>query len=479
MAGTIKEISEKLQSGQIDPVDLLQNYLDRIEKYDGTIKSFLDIEKEQAMQEAKASSERIKAGKALSIYDGIPVGIKDNMTHKGRAVQCASKLLEGFISPYTATAIQKLKDKGFIPVGRLNMDEFAMGSSTENSAYQVTRNPHDTDRAPGGSSGGSAAAVAADLMPVALGSDTGGSIRQPASFCGITGLKPTYGTVSRYGLIAFASSLDQIGPLAKNVDDAAIIYDVIKGHDKHDSTSLPDEAHKPPSYIIKKLKIGYPAALLKDINADVKASFDAVLTFLKEELATEGEMVEIDLPHQKYGIPVYYLTATSEASANLARFDGVRYGRRSPEASSLAEIYEFSRTQGFGDEVKRRILLGTYSLSSGFYDAFYGKAQKLRNLIQKDYLEAFKTVDAIIMPTSPIAPFKIGEKIDDPVSMYLSDLFTVGASLAGIPALAVPSPFEKLPLGVQIQGPFFSENMLFEIGRAIESKFPAAAPQLD
>lgn len=465
----LSDLSRDLAAKKISPVELLNETLGKIEKHDGTIKAFLTVEKEQALEAAKKSAERIQQGKALSPYDGIPIGIKDNIVTAGRVTQCASKILDGFISPYSSTVIEKLQALGFVTIGRLNMDEFAMGSSTENSAFQITRNPFDTERAPGGSSGGSAAAVAAGFLPVALGSDTGGSIRQPAAFCGLSGLKPTYGTVSRYGLVAFASSLDQIGPLAHTVADVEIVHNAIKGFDPKDSTTMPDSAYKKWSGSLGDIRLGVDEKMLEGLSAEVRESFDKTLNFLKGKVKSVSP---VSLPNQKYGIPVYYLVATSEASANLARFDGVRYGHRSGDAKNLAELYEKSRTEGFGPEVKRRILLGTYSLSSGYYDAFYGKAQAVRALIQKDYNEAFQKVDAILMPATPSPAFKIGEKTSDPVQMYLSDVLTVGASLAGVPALSVPGPAAGLPIGMQLQGPNFSEDMLFALGKAVEAEFP-------
>lgn len=474
----LKELSQKLQNKETTPVELLQSYLDRIDQHEEKIGAFVELDREAALAEAKAATERIASGNALSEYDGIPIGIKDNIVIKGRASSCASKILEGFVSPYTATAIERLQAKGFIPVGRLNMDEFAMGSSTENSAYKVTKNPHDLERTPGGSSGGSAAAVAAGFFPVTLGSDTGGSIRQPAAFNGVFGLKPTYGTVPRYGLVAFGSSLDQIGPLSRHAQDSRIIYEIIKGHDPHDSSSVPAELYRKKSYDLKKLKIGIPRDLISELSDEVRDSFEKTVEFLKNSVATEGEVVDVSLPNQKYGVPVYYLTATSEASANLARFDGVRYGNRTKEASNLNDLYEKTRTDGFGSEVKRRILLGTYALSSGYYDAFYGKAQKTRRLIRDDYVKAFESVDLIVMPVATTPAFKIGEKTSDPVEMYRADLLTVGASLAGIPASSVPGPCEGLPIGIQLQGDFFSEELLFDVAAKIEEEFPAPEPKL-
>jgi aspartyl-tRNA(Asn)/glutamyl-tRNA(Gln) amidotransferase subunit A len=465
----LSDLSRDLAAKKISPVELLNQTLELVGKHDDKIKAFLAVEKDQALAEAKKSADRIQAGKALSPYDGIPIGIKDNIVTAGRVTQCASKILDGFISPYSSTVIEKLQALGFITVGRLNMDEFAMGSSTENSAFQITRNPFDTERAPGGSSGGSAAAVAAGFLPVALGSDTGGSIRQPAAFCGLAGLKPTYGTVSRYGLVAFASSLDQIGPLAHSVEDVEIIHNAIKGHDAKDSTTMPDSAYPKWGGQISDIRLGVDEKMLEGLSSEVRESFDKTLNFLKGKVKS---VASVSLPNQKYGIPVYYLVATSEASANLARFDGVRFGHRAKDVKNLNELYERSRTEGFGAEVKRRILLGTYSLSSGYYDAFYGKAQAVRALIQKDYYEAFTKVDAILMPSTPSPAFKIGEKTSDPVQMYLSDVLTVGASLAGIPALAVPGPANGLPIGMQLQGANFSEDMLFALGKVIEAEFP-------
>ncbi|MBV6492042.1 MAG: Glutamyl-tRNA(Gln) amidotransferase subunit A [Turneriella sp.] len=465
----IEDLSRNLVAKKISPIELLNETLSKIEKHDAKIQAFLSVEKEEALNAAKASAERIQAGKALSPYDGIPIGIKDNIVTKGRTTQCASKILEGFQSPYSATVVEKLQALGFVTIGRLNMDEFAMGSSTENSAFQVTKNPHDVTRAPGGSSGGSAAAVAAGYLPVSLGSDTGGSIRQPAAFCGLAGLKPTYGTVSRYGLVAFASSLDQIGPLAHTVNDVEIIHNAIKGHDAKDSTSVPNEAYTQWKGKLSDIRLGVDEKMLEGLSKEVRISFDKTLAFLKGKVKS---VTPVSLTNQKYGIPVYYLVATSEASANLARFDGVRFGHRASDAKNLNELYEKSRTEGFGAEVKRRILLGTYALSSGYYDAFYGKAQAVRTLIQKDYQIAFQSVDAILMPAAPSPAFKLGEKTSDPVQMYLSDVLTVGASLAGIPALSVPGPTDGLPIGMQLQGPNFSEDMLFALGKAVEAEFP-------
>lgn len=473
----LKELSQKLQKKEISAVEILQDYLAKIKEHDTKIGAFLELEEEFALQEAKLAQERWEKNKNLSEFDGIPIGIKDNIVTKGRKTTCASKILTGYISPFSATVIEKLQARGFVTMGRLNMDEFAMGSSTENSAFQITRNPHDLSRSPGGSSGGSAAAVSAGFLPAALGSDTGGSIRQPAAFCGIVGLKPTYGTVSRYGLVAFASSLDQIGPLTASVGDCEILYEIIKGYDQKDSTTVPWEKYQYFSKNVEDLKIGYDETLLDGCEETVKQSFLKTLEYLKKDVLTRGDIRAVKLPHQKYGIAVYYLTATSEASANLARFDGVRYGFRA-KAENMRDLYEKSRTEGFGTEVKRRILLGTFALSSGYYDAYYAQAQKVRALIRQDYLNAFKEVDVLILPTSPTVAFRIGEKVQDPLQMYLSDIFTVGASLAGIPALSVPGPTDSLPVGIQLQGPYFSESILFSVAKKIEEAFPVKLAKL-
>ena len=465
-----KDLSRKLKNGDTTSVNIVKSLISRVEQINPQIGAFIDIDKDDLMRQAEESDTRRNGNSLLSEYDGIPVAIKDNILIEGQVVECASKILSGFKAPYSATVINKLKAMGFLTYGRLNMDEFAMGSSTENSALQLTRNPYDVERTPGGSSGGSAAAVASGMAVAALGSDTGGSVRQPASFCSVVGLKPTYGTVSRYGLVAFASSLDQVGPLTSCIDDSQILYEAMAGRDKNDSTSV--ELQSLPEKPIEKLVIGIDPSLVEQCDASTKKSFERVLNVVRGRCSVK----EISLPNQKYANQVYYITATSEASANLARFDGVRYGSRSNNAENLVDLYEKSRSEGFGEEVKRRILLGTFALSSGYYDAFYGKAQKVRRLIQEDYLQAFKEVDAIVLPVSPSAAFKIAEKTKNPVEMYLSDLFTVGASLAGIPAISVPGPFEELPIGIQIQGPFFSEKRLFSIGRLIESEFVKTNP---
>ncbi len=477
MMQNIISLSKELEAQRTTSVDILQNYLSSIQSLNPKLNAFIQLSAENALQLAKESDARRQTGEPLSMWDGIPIGIKDNIALEGHLLECASKILRGYVSPYSATVVHKLQGKGMIPIGRLNMDEFAMGSSTENSSIGITKNPYDLQRTPGGSSGGSACAVAAGLMPATLGSDTGGSIRQPAAFCGIVGLKPTYGTVSRHGLVAFSSSLDQIGPLTNTVEDCSILYNIIKGFDPNDSTSLPDHLYKEKDHDKNQIRIGYPPDLLEKCSDAVKESFQRVLDFIRSEVTSKDRIIEIEMPYQKYAIPSYYITATSEASSNLARFDGIRYGNRMG-SENMEKVYEESRTKGFGSEVKRRILLGTFALSSGYYDAFYAKAQKIRKLIQMAYQDIFEKVDVILLPTAPTEPFLLGEKIDDPIEMYLSDELTVSASLAGIPALSVPGFFEHLPIGIQLQGTFFSEKFLFNIARKIETAFPSKKPSL-
>src|SRR5579859_4969504 len=410
-------------------------------------------------------------GETLPPLGGVPVGIKDVMSTRGVRTTAGSKILEKYIPPYDSTAVARMEAAGAMVLVKMNCDEFAMGSSNENSAFQPVRNPRDLTRVPGGSSGGSAAAVAADMAVAALGTDTGGSIRQPASFCGVVGLKPTYGRVSRYGLIAFASSLDHIGPLTKTVKDAAIVLHTIAGRDPMDSTSadvpVPDyvaELDKP----IKGMKIGVAKEYLGEgLDAEVRSAIEAAI----QKLAKMGcEIVEVSLPHTKYAIPAYYLVATAEASSNLARFDGVRYGFRAKDARSLSDMYRRTRDHGFGAEVKRRIMLGTYALSAGYYDAYYLKAQRVRTLLTRDFEEAFKKVDAIVAPTCPTAAFKLGEKVDDPLAMYLADIYTVTANLAGIPGISIPVGLskEKLPIGMQIFGRHFDESTILRVANAYE-----------
>ncbi len=454
---SIKELRKLLESKKITPTELIEIFKNRIENLDSKIKSFVRTNFERAFKEAQTKKE----GKLAYI----PFAVKDNICIKGEEITCCSKILKGFISPYDATVIERLKNEGAIIIGITNMDEFAFGSSTENSCYFPTHNPFDLERVPGGSSGGSAASVSAGFVPFALGSDTGGSIRQPASFCGVIGFKPTYGRVSRYGLIAFGSSLDQIGPITRTVQDCALILSIISGKDSKDSTSVEIEVPDFEEGLekeIKGLKIGLPKEyFVAGIQEEVK---EKVLEGVKILEKLGVSVKEISLPHTKYAIPAYYIVAPSEASSNLSRFDGVQYGLRK-ESADLAEMYEVTRADGFGLEAKRRILLGTFCLSSGFYEAYYLKGLKTRTLIKRDFESAFKEVSLIVTPTSPTPAFKIGEKIKDPLSMYLSDVFTVPVNLAGLPAISVPCGLSKenLPIGMQIIGPAFREDLILRL----------------
>jgi len=470
---TISELAAKLAKREVSAREALQSCLDRIARVDGSIHAFISHDGADALAQAEAADKLISQGGngASRPLLGIPIAVKDVLAVKGQPLNCGSKILGQFVSPYDATVVEKLKAAGAIVFGRLNMDEFAMGSSTENSAFGVTRNPWDPTRIPGGSSGGSAAAVAADEVIAALGSDTGGSIRQPAALCGCVGLKPTYGRVSRYGLVAFASSLDQVGTFTKDARDAATVLGVIGGHDARDSTSVPQPV---PDYAaaldrkIKGLKLGLPKEyMIGGLDPEVKAAVDAAV---KQLQSLGAEIVEISLPHTDYAVATYYIIATAEASANLARFDGIRYGLRVGGADPV-ELYSKTRGAGFGAEVKRRIILGTYVLSSGYYDAYYLRAQKVRTLIRNDFLKAFETVDAIVTPTTPTAAFKIGEKSDDPLQMYLSDIFTISCNLAGICGISLPCGFTKspkLPIGLQLLGKPFGEETLLKIAHAYE-----------
>jgi aspartyl-tRNA(Asn)/glutamyl-tRNA(Gln) amidotransferase subunit A len=469
----IGELTSKLSKHEISAREVTESCLAQIGRYDGRIHAFLSYDAADALAQADAA-DRIyseNGGDSSRPLLGIPVAIKDVLAVKNQPLNCASKILGNFTSPYDATAIEKLKAAGAIVFGRLNMDEFAMGSSTENSAFGVTRNPWDPTRIPGGSSGGSAAAVAANECIASLGTDTGGSIRQPAALCGCVGLKPTYGRVSRYGLVAFASSLDQIGPLTKNVRDAALLLGVLSGHDRRDSTSLSEPV---PDYTrglngeVKGLKIGLPREyLVGGLDVEVKGAVDAAVKKFQE---LGAEIVEISLPHTDYAVATYYIIATAEASANLARFDGIRYGTR-VDGNDPVELYSRTRGAGFGAEVKRRIILGTSVLSSGYYDAYYLRAQKVRTLIRNDFLTAFEKVDAILTPTSPTAAFKIGEKSEDPLQMYLSDIFTISCNLAGICGISLPCGFTKapkLPIGLQILGKPLGEETMLRLAHAYE-----------
>src|SRR5947209_2501414 len=468
---TIDAARSAIQERKTTSMSLVESFYTRIQKEDSAIGAYLTLTRERALEQADRMDRMAAEGKPLPPLGGVPVAIKDVMCTRGVRTTAGSKILENFIPPHDSTAVARLEAAGAVVLGKANCDEFAMGSSNENSAFHPVRNPRDSSRVPGGSSGGSAAAVAADMAVAALGSDTGGSIRQPASFCGVVGLMPTYGRVSRYGLIAFASSLDHIGPLAKTVRDAATVLGVIAGRDPMDSTSadvpVPDyvaELEKP----VSGLKIGVAKEYFGEgLDTQVRKAVETAI----QKLAELGcEIIEVSLPHTKYAIPTYYIVATAEASSNLARFDGVRYGFRAPEARTLSQMYRCTRDLGFGAEVKRRIMLGTYALSAGYYDAYYLKAQRVRTLLTRDFEDAFRKVDAIVTPTSPTAAFKLGEKVDDPLAMYLADIYTVTADLAGIPGISVPcgETRENLPIGLQILGKHFDEATILRVPHAYE-----------
>ncbi len=468
---SINELVEGIAKGTTSAVEAARLCFRRIDEEDATIHSFLSIDRERAMARAAEIDANATTGEALPMLAGIPMGIKDVLVVDGMPATAGSKILEGYQPPYTATAVRKLIDAGAVLLGKLNCDEFAMGSSNENSAYGPVRNPYDTERVPGGSSGGSAAAVAAGMAVATLGSDTGGSIRQPASFCGVVGVLPTYGRVSRYGLIAFASSLDRVGPFAATVLDAAKVLGVVAGHDPMDATSSMEPV---PDYLaeidkgVAGMRLGVPPEYFGEgLDPEVRAAVEATIERLKQAGA---EIVPVSLPHTRYAVPTYYVIATAEASANLARFDGVRYGYRAPNTQTLACMYHCSREGGFGAEVKRRILLGTYVLSAGYYDAYYRKAQQVRRLLTEDFLKAFDKVDAILTPTAPTPAFKLGEKTDNPMEMYLADIYTVTANLAGICGASVPCGESRagLPIGIQILGKHFGELAVFRVGHAVE-----------
>ncbi|MEK4387489.1 Asp-tRNA(Asn)/Glu-tRNA(Gln) amidotransferase subunit GatA [Solibacillus sp. FSL W7-1464] len=467
---TSAQLQESLKSGELTIADLTKEAFDRIEKLDGDVQAFLALNKEQATAKA-AELDQVPFEERGPLF-GMPIGVKDNIVTEGLETTCASKILEGFMPIYDATIVKKLRDAGMITVGKLNMDEFAMGSSNENSAYKTTKNPWNLSHVPGGSSGASAAAVAAGEVPFSLGSDTGGSIRQPAAYCGVVGMKPTYGRVSRFGLVAFASSLDQIGPITRNVKDNALLLETISGVDEMDSTSADVPV---PNYAaaldgnIKGLKIAVPKEFLGEgVGEAAKQSVLDALEVLKGLGAT---VEEVSLPHSKYALAAYYILSSSEASSNLSRFDGIRYGYRSENAKNLLELYKQSRAEGFGDEVKRRIMLGTYSLSAGTYDAYYKKAQQARTLIKADYDKVFENYDVIIGPTAPTPAFAIGANIDDPMTMYANDILTIPINLAGVPAISVPCGFENgLPLGLQIIGKHFDEETLYRVAYAYEQQ---------
>lgn len=467
---TAHELHEKLASREISSLEITEAVFQRIDEVEDKVKAFVTVTRKTAIAKAREVDEKITRGEKIGPLEGIPVVIKDNMCTEGVPTTCSSKMLHNYIPPYNATVVEKLKAAGAVLVGKSNMDEFAMGSSTENSRFFPTRNPWDTERVPGGSSGGSAAAVAADETIYSLGSDTGGSIRQPASFCGVVGLKPTYGTVSRYGLVAFASSLDQIGPFSKDVTDCARVFNIIAGHDPMDSTSAEFEVPDYTRFLtgeVKGLKIGIPKEYF------IEGTDPEVLNLVKQAIKKFEDLgavcEETSLPHAEYALPVYYLIATAEASSNLARYDGVRYGYRDESAEDVVTMFMRTRSEGFGAEVKRRIMLGTYALSSGYYDAYYLKALKVRTLIKRDFDRAFEKFDIILSPTSPTPAFKFGEKMDDPIQMYLSDIFTISVNLAGIPGISIPCGFVNgLPVGLQLMSKPFGEGTLFRAAYAFE-----------
>ena len=470
----VRQAAEGLVAKKFSSVELTQAVIDRVREKDGEIGAYLTFDEEGALAAAKAADEARAAGDVSPLL-GVPVAIKDLINVKGQPCTCASKMLKGYTSPYDATVIKNLKAAGAVCAGRVNMDEFAMGSSTENSGLGVTRNPYDLSRVPGGSSGGSAAAVGGNLAIAALGTDTGGSIRQPASFCNIVGLKPSYGRVSRFGVTAFASSLDQVGPMTKSVDDAAMLLQVLAGHDEMDGTTPKDPV---PAYMkamegasMKGVKIGLPKEYydVSGLDPEVKRITDEAIRSCE---AAGAELVEVSLPHTEYAMAVYYIIAPAEASANLARFDGVRYGHRSERSDDVFNLYARSRAEGFGPEVKRRIIMGTYVLSSGYYDAYYGRASKVRTLIRRDFEEVFKKVDTLLTPVAPTPAFKLGE-VQDPLTMYLNDLFTIPGSLAGNCSMSIPAGFAqsgdvKLPVGVQFICDAYREDSLLRIGKAFE-----------
>ena len=475
-----KELQESLHNGELTIADLTKEAFDRVEKLDGDVQAFLALNKEQATAKA-AELDKVPFEERGPLF-GLPIGVKDNIVTEGLETTCASKILEGFMPIYDATVVKKLQEAGMVTIGKLNMDEFAMGSSNENSAYKTTKNPWNLNHVPGGSSGASAAAVAAGEVPFSLGSDTGGSIRQPAAYCGVVGMKPTYGRVSRFGLVAFASSLDQIGPITRNVRDNALLLEALAGVDPNDSTSADIPV---PNYAaaldgnIKGLKIAVPKEFLGE--GVQEAARQSVLDALEVLKGLGATVEEVSLPHSKYALAAYYILSSSEASSNLSRFDGIRYGFRAEGVKNLMELYKETRAQGFGDEVKRRIMLGTYSLSAGTYDAYYKKAQQARTLIKQDYDKIFEEYDVIVGPTAPTAAFAIGKNIDDPMTMYANDILTIPINLAGVPAISIPCGFDgDLPLGLQIIGKHFDEETIYRTAYAYEkaTDFHTKTPQI-
>ena len=470
---TVHELIEKLKNKELTSTEITQSYVDKIKEKEPEVQAFVTTLEDEALKQAKEIDEKRASEQIKNDLAGIPIGIKDNMCTKGIKTTCSSHMLENFVSPYDATVVEKLKSENLIDLGKLNMDEFAMGGSTEYSYFHKTYNPWNLNKVPGGSSGGSAAAVAANMVPWALGSDTGGSIRQPSSFCGVVGLKPTYGLVSRYGLVAFASSLDQIGPITKDVEDSAILLNLIAGHDEKDTTSA-DIAKKDYTKNLKNdikgKKIGVPKEFFGEgINAEVKEKLQEAMETYKE-LGAEVEEFSLDIA--KYSLATYYIIACAEASSNLGRFDGIRYGYRTPEFSNLKELYKKSRSEGFGPEVKRRIILGTYVLSSGYYDAYYKKAQQVRTLVMNEFQKAFKKYDVILTPTSPTVAFDIGSKSNNPLEMYLADICTVSVNIAGLPGISIPCGVDKegMPVGMQLIGDKFEEEKLLNMAYVFEQK---------
>lgn len=472
---TVHELQEKLANKELTVEEIVKAYADRINEKENDIQAFVSNLSNEALENAKCISKKVESGEINNEkLAGIPIGIKDNICIKGTKTTCSSKMLENFVAPYNATVIEKINNENMIYLGKLNMDEFAMGASTEYSAFKKTRNPWNLNTVPGGSSGGSAAAVAANMVPWALGSDTGGSIRQPASFCGVVGLKPTYGLVSRYGIVAFASSLDQIGPITKDVKDAAMLLNIIAGKDEKDTTSMDIEKIDYVECLkndVKGLKIGVPKEFFGDgINQEVKESLEEAIKKYKE-LGAEIEEFSLDIT--QYSLAAYYIIACAEASSNLGRFDGIRYGYRTPNFENLKDIFVNSRSQGFGDEVKRRIILGTYVLSSGYYDAYYKKAQQVRTLVKKEFDDAFKKYDVILTPTSPTVAYGIGQKSNNPLEMYLADICTVSVNIAGLPGISIPCGIDKsgMPIGMQLIGNRFEESKILNAAYTFEQAY--------
>ena len=478
---SVEKASKMLKDKEISSVELTNALLDRIDEKDKSIEGYITVAKEDALNSAKLADENIKNG-GISPLTGVCASVKDNICTDKILTTCASKMLYNFVPPYDATVVKKLKAQGSVIIGKTNMDEFAMGSSTETSYFKKTKNPHDLAKVPGGSSGGSAAVVAADEAIFALGSDTGGSIRQPSAFCGVVGLKPTYGLVSRFGLVAFASSLDQIGPITKNVTDSAVVLNAIAGYDKMDSTSADEKADdytKSLGENVKGLKIGIPKEYIGEgIQKEVK---DAIMNAAKVYESMGAEIFEFSLPMTKYALPAYYIMSSAEASSNLARFDGVKYGYRAENYTDLTDMYLKTRSEGFGSEVKRRIMLGTYALSAGYYDAYYKKAQQARTLIRNSFAEAFDKFDVILTPTTPTTAFEIGKNITDPITMYLNDICTVSVNIAGLPAISIPCGYDKtnMPIGLQLIAKPFAENTLFKTAYAFEQNTDFAHKSLE